>query len=124
MYTLLLNWGAITSTAWVIVLVGYIICFVALAMLVIVFNNFPKLMLFVKNFGNKKPITINQPLTNNSSIPVHDAVAISAALHLYFDEIHDTDEAVMTIRKIKKSYSPWNSKLYGLNNFYWGKSQK
>jgi hypothetical protein len=124
MYILLLNWGAITSTAWVIVVVGYLICFVALALLVIVFSNFPKLEQMFKNIGRKKQVAINQPAINNSHIPVQDAVAISAALHLYFDEIHDTDEAIMTIRKIKKSYSPWNSKLYGLNNFYWGKSQK
>lgn len=40
------------------------------------------------------------------------ASAISAALHLYFEEIHDVESGILTIEKTVKSYSPWSSKIY------------
>lgn len=40
------------------------------------------------------------------------ASAISAALHLYFEEMHDEESGVLTIEKTVKSYSPWSSKIY------------
>jgi glutaconyl-CoA/methylmalonyl-CoA decarboxylase subunit delta len=43
--------------------------------------------------------------------------AISVALHLYFNEMHDEESNVMTIKKVSKRYSPWSSKIYGLNTY-------
>ena len=40
------------------------------------------------------------------------ATAISTALHLYFEEIHDVESGILTIEKTVKSYSPWSSKIY------------
>ena len=42
--------------------------------------------------------------------------AIATALFLYFDEIHDVESNVITIRKVSRSYSPWNSKIYNMRN--------
>ncbi len=42
--------------------------------------------------------------------------AVAMALYLYFDEVHDYESNVITIRKVSKSYSPWNSKLYNMRN--------
>ena len=36
------------------------------------------------------------------------------AIHLYYAEIHDKEDAVLTINKISRTYSPWSSKIYGL----------
>jgi len=40
--------------------------------------------------------------------------AIVMALHLYMSELHDDEQAVLTIKKISRTYSPWSSKIYGL----------
>ncbi len=42
------------------------------------------------------------------------AVAISAAIHLFTQEVHDSENYVLTINRIQKPYSPWSSKIYGL----------
>ena len=40
--------------------------------------------------------------------------AIGLAIHLYFSDRHDKESAVLTINRVAKLYSPWNSKIYGL----------
>ncbi len=39
--------------------------------------------------------------------------AISMALYQHL-EVHDVEDTVLTINKVKKAYSPWNSKIYSL----------
>ncbi len=46
-----------------------------------------------------------------------DIVAISMALHLFYDEVHDDESNVITIKRIERRYSPWSSKIYGINNY-------
>lgn len=41
--------------------------------------------------------------------------AISLALHLYFSELHDEESNIVTIKKVRKAYSPWSSKIYSVN---------
>lgn len=40
--------------------------------------------------------------------------AIAMAMHEMQDEVHDVEETVLTITRVKRSYSPWNSKIYTL----------
>lgn len=40
--------------------------------------------------------------------------AISAALSEHFAQKHDIEDTILTIVRMKKSYSPWNSKIYNL----------
>jgi len=40
--------------------------------------------------------------------------AIAMAMYLYHNEIHDEESAILTIDKVKRNYSPWNSKIYTL----------
>ncbi len=42
--------------------------------------------------------------------------AIATAIYLTRD-LHDTESDILTIKKISKDYSPWNSKIYGMR-FY------
>ncbi len=42
------------------------------------------------------------------------AAAISLALSLYMQEIHDYEKTVLTMQKVMRPYSPWSSKIYGL----------
>lgn len=40
--------------------------------------------------------------------------AISAALAQHFAVDHDMQDTILTIRKLRKAYSPWNSKIYNM----------
>ncbi|WP_321479662.1 OadG family transporter subunit [uncultured Bacteroides sp.] len=40
--------------------------------------------------------------------------AISLALHEYQDNVHDIEDTILTINRVKRNYSPWSSKIYTL----------
>ncbi len=40
--------------------------------------------------------------------------AIAMALHEYQDNVHDVEDTILTINKVKRNYSPWSSKIYTL----------
>ena len=42
--------------------------------------------------------------------------AIAMTIYLYFNELHDVESGVVTIKRISRHYSPWNSKLYHMRN--------
>lgn len=42
--------------------------------------------------------------------------AISAALAQHFATDHDMQDTILTIRKLRKAYSPWNSKIYNMRH--------
>jgi len=71
-------------------------------------------MIFEKLFGKKSSAaSIGKDI---EEIPSTDIVAIAMALHLYYDEVHDDESNVITIKRIERRYSPWSSKIYGINN--------
>ncbi len=42
------------------------------------------------------------------------AAAIGLALQMYQNDLHDKESTVLTINRVAKAYSPWNSKIHGL----------
>ena len=42
------------------------------------------------------------------------AAAIITALKLYKSNLHDQESEMITIHRIARAYSPWNSKIHGL----------
>ena len=50
-------------------------------------------------------------------IPTGDIAAIAMALDMFYDEAHDNESNVITIKRIERRYSPWSSKIYGTNNY-------
>jgi glutaconyl-CoA/methylmalonyl-CoA decarboxylase subunit delta len=43
--------------------------------------------------------------------------AIAMALHACQEDAHDVESNIITIEKVNKRYTPWSSKIYGLNAF-------
>lgn len=43
-----------------------------------------------------------------------EAAAIAMALHEYMNDAHDVEDMILTINKVKRTYSPWSSKIYTL----------
>lgn len=118
-----------------IMLIGYVIVFIVLAMLYIVFQNIPRILrlsskakeVFLRSkkslleaaeqtVGNshKKPVE-----TKKTDEPISGELnaAISAAIHLYMNEnYHDEESAILTIEQVSRRYSPWSSKIYSVTN--------
>ena len=44
--------------------------------------------------------------------------AIAAAIYLYGEELHDVENTVLTINKVSRTYSPWSSKIHGVNTYF------
>ncbi|MFI3321669.1 MAG: OadG family transporter subunit [Rikenellaceae bacterium] len=42
--------------------------------------------------------------------------AIAIALQQYESDLHDIESEVVTINRVARAYSPWSSKIYGINN--------
>ncbi|HEX2970410.1 MAG TPA: OadG family protein [Bacteroidales bacterium] len=103
------------SFALTLGIVGIVVVFLALQLLVVILNNIPRIGdFFTGLMTRKKPV---QPESKSQRIPAQVSAAISVAIYLYLDDIHDKETRVMTIRKVSRTYSPWSSKIYGLNIF-------
>ncbi|SHE48370.1 Oxaloacetate decarboxylase, gamma chain [Mariniphaga anaerophila] len=95
-------------------IVGFGIVVFALTMLSVVFSRLPKIinMKFKKKSGNtNKP---ESATTDDGHIEGNVTAAIGMALHLYLDEMHDEESNVVTIKQVRKAYSPWSSKIYSV----------
>ncbi|NDV46217.1 hypothetical protein D0T49_04070 [Paludibacter sp. 221] len=98
----------------------------SLTSVLIVFSSLAVLSLAFKLTGNlsvkssKKRIEKRVDIPNDaiapSDIPASEIAAIAMALHLFLDDVHDKESNVITIKRIERRYSPWNSKIYGLTN--------
>ena len=103
----------VTAADTTLAFVGYMIVFTALISLYFVFQNMPVLLNIItkrrlKNKSDREEVIDDITITGEVS------AAISTALHLYFNEMHDDEKTVLTITKISKRYSPWSSKIYNV----------
>ena len=97
-----------------VALVGFGIVFFSLTLLFIVFSRLPKIINL--KFKKKKKHTREADTTKESEQEVEGNVtaAVSLALHLYFNDLHDEESNILTIKKTRKAYSPWSSKIYSV----------
>jgi len=97
-------------------LIAMSVVFIALMLLYLVFRNTKALysINFRKIFSRKKPVIEKTLVQEELSGEVNAAIAL--AMHLYINQLHDHEEAVLTIKKVARTYSPWSSKIYGLRN--------
>jgi glutaconyl-CoA/methylmalonyl-CoA decarboxylase subunit delta len=101
---------------WTIAIVGYIIVFSALVMLVGVFLYLPRLVNMEARKRMRRKGAIPPEKQQVIQISGEENAAIALAVYLYLNEIHDEESNIITIRKVSRSYSPWSSKIYGLNS--------
>lgn len=103
----------ITSESTTLAFVGYMIVFVALIMLYFVFQFIPFLLEKWRKRKLRQKGNIEEVI-EDLTITGEVGAAISTAMFLYFNEMHDDEKTVLTIRKISKRYSPWSSKIYNV----------
>lgn len=107
------SWGgAITIIAMCIVIS-------ALAVLSLLFLGFGKIseaLIANKKKAVAKPVNIDgTPHEHDDNVDSGETIAaIAMALSEHFKGGHDMEETILTIRRLKRTYSPWNSKIYNL----------
>lgn len=71
-----------------------------------------------KNKNKKAPAI--KPVSDGSSASADEEIfaAIAAAIHLYNEELHDEEDAVITIQKVEREWTPWNAKYYNMNHYF------
>jgi Na+-transporting methylmalonyl-CoA/oxaloacetate decarboxylase gamma subunit len=109
-----INWTYLLGEGLIITLVGYLIVFLALVLLAFVFNAIPRLIKFQRKRALMKKGRKSGIHTSLDHISGEANAAIGTAIFMFFNEMHDEEDPIITIRKISKSYSPWNSKIYGI----------
>lgn len=95
------------------------IVFAALLVLCLCFIIINKIGSSVTRRNKMKAHGIDPSEIDRKSRPDHDSgeeiAAIVIALHEHLDA-HDNEQAVLTINKVKKAYSPWSSKIYNMRH--------
>lgn len=108
------SWGgAITIIAMGIVIL-------ALVVLCLLFQGFGKIssMLLSKKKKEAKVAANHDDDDSHEDLDSGEVIAaIAAALSEHFGGSHDIEDTILTIRRMKKAYSPWSSKLYGLRHY-------
>lgn len=105
----------------ILAMVSMSIVFATLLMLFLVFNNIGRL--FRAHAAKKSEASAVISSSTEPAKPKkhtqtgEEMAAIVAAVHFYNLDNSDDADAKMTITRISKRYSPWSSKIYGLNNF-------
>lgn len=99
------------------------VVFLALLALFFVFK---RLGIFLVSMANKKELAskgATSPSVKKSEVEMmKDEVngevitAIAIAVRQYENDLHDIESEVVTINRVARTYSPWSSKIYGVNN--------
>lgn len=97
--------------------IGMGIVFLSLLLLYIVFLNVTKLLNMSSRRNLEKKGESKEEINKQIDASGEVHAAIATALHLYFSEIHDFENTVLTINKVSRTYSPWSSKIYGLRQY-------
>ncbi len=97
--------------------VGYVVVFLSLLLLYFVFTEIAKIL--QSNLRKRLKKSGKEAEANKSDLSISGEInaAISMALYLHFEELHDIENTVLTIKKVQRSYSPWSSKIYGLREY-------
>lgn len=111
------NWSHI----WMVTLLGF--CMVLVLLVVLIY--FLKLFGVIMKPGAKSAKAVDTPrLPEPQPVAAPAAgqddegtmAAIAMALHLYYHGVHDEEPTKITLKRTDRRYSPWNAKLYGMNN--------
>jgi len=112
------DWSRINGFGLTAGIVGIIIVFLALVLLSYIYRALPfvlhiKLRSKLRKEGKHKDANLE-----DLSMTGEVNAAISMALILYFDEIHDLESNMLTIKKVSKLYTPWSTRAASMNTYF------
>lgn len=94
-------------------LIGFVLVFVVLVLLIYIMKGMG--WFFTREHKAKVAASAATPHAHDHAISDQElAAAIITALKLYKSALHDQESEMLTINRITRAYSPWNSKIHGL----------
>ncbi len=115
------DFSFITSTNIMVAILGYVIVFLALVLLYTVFYNLPKVIHVFSNVGKRRrdrKVRERENLQSSQTISGEVNAAVAMAIYMHFNEYHDDESNIVTIKRVSKTYSPWSSKIYSVRNAF------
>lgn len=112
----IIDFSAVDKSAVTIVFVGLTIVFSVLITIYLVFRYLLPVFLRMTLKRKAKKQGFPEPSENLLNVPGDVSAAIGMALYLHFNEAHDEESNVITIKRVSRTYSPWSSKLYSMRN--------
>lgn len=106
------SWGgAITLIAMCIV----ISVLAVLSILFLCFGKISEALIAGKKKKTAKVVNRSGDVVDHEPVDSAEAIAaIAMALSEHFGGAHDMEDTILTMRHLKRAYSPWNSKIYNL----------
>jgi sodium pump decarboxylase gamma subunit len=96
----------------IILVIGMGVVFLSLILLHQVFERVVPAMLALGNREKKAAPEAHMKAEAKTYKTADEITAIAAAIYLFLEETHDEENAILTISKSSKNYSPWSSKIY------------
>ena len=121
---LLIDWGAALNVAgFAFLMVFLLLIFIVLVLTIsgrffVGMEKAKKLKLEKAAKATGPVAEIAESDADAETIPGEVLAAISMALNVHYGDAHDIESNIITIEKGDKRYSPWSSKIYGLNVFH------
>jgi Na+-transporting methylmalonyl-CoA/oxaloacetate decarboxylase gamma subunit len=98
-----------------IAIAGYLIVFLALVSLYYVFSFLNKLL---TKRTKRKLTKSGKTITDEKELHISGEVTAAISMAVFLSqELHDKESDVLTIKRISRTYSPWNSRIYGMRFF-------
>ena len=90
------------------------VVFIGLILLYVSFKIVGNIAVKLGKRNAMKAIGITDKVYYWGSPPGKHPAAIAMALHEFMNDAHDVEDMILTINKVKRTYSPWSSKIYTL----------
>jgi Na+-transporting methylmalonyl-CoA/oxaloacetate decarboxylase gamma subunit len=106
------------SLTLTVVLAGLAIVFLSILVVYLLFRYVPIYILKFRfrRSGHEREARDAKAGTAKTMSSGEVNAAIAMALFMYYNEMHDHESRVITIKRVSKTYSPWSSKLYNMKN--------
>jgi len=108
--------SAISGFGVAVALVGYLTVFFALVIMYYIYRFIPKII----NIQTRRKLVRQgkeKEASKEMNITGETTAAISMALYLMLNE-HDEESHKLTIKHIQRSYTPWSSRIYSVNDYF------
>lgn len=101
---------------WIVTLSGFFIVIIALVILYFLFTCVSKIINANWKKSSRKE-TNKEKVIKETALDANDGIIAAIGLALSMSmEVHDDEPNEITITRIQRRYSPWSSKIYGLNS--------
>jgi len=97
----------------VVLMVGLLVVFASLFVLFLIFQyGLPGTLQLLHRLNEGKGQTYKATKETGEISSGEEMAAVAAATYIFLSTSHDEENAILTINKARKDYSPWSSKIY------------